>query len=402
MAIRLKKTHAVAVLTVGALLCYQNCAPSLDSSDASSAYDDGLPFAYDAKLDTIAYMSCSEISADMSGVPYRRAYFTLRAGAYNSKTGGVGLTPAYRTATQYYTTETRAQTMAASTLSGNTGLTMSIRRRSNVQSFWYETPGPKTSIDTFLPPLTSTEVVGPLAASAAGLTASSPVKYINYFPSSDDKRLMEGSLNVLASEADAQKNRDNLEGGGDLTYLVMGFSGSSDGMDTTLKTPTTMSSDGTTPVATPSTRAYGLAFQPTFGVPYGTSTGTRRVMTAITEFDLTTNASRAANWQCPATYQFLIVRPEDLAVNNSLCNRMPDSAGNAAQQSALAAIRRVLRVEDWFVDVVNNCVVPKNSGDLCYGSTLGGRTIRYRQSACAFNAGDGTTCPHFVSVCVRS
>ncbi len=31
---------------------------------------------------------------------------------------------------------------------------------------------------------------------------------------------------------------------------------------------------------------------------------------------------------------------------------------------ALKRIRRVLRAEDWFVDQVHKCVVPKNSGCL--------------------------------------
>ncbi len=55
MAIRLKKSHAPRRVFVGALLAFQNCAPSTDTSanDASS-YDDGLPFAYDAKPDTLA------------------------------------------------------------------------------------------------------------------------------------------------------------------------------------------------------------------------------------------------------------------------------------------------------------------------------------------------------------
>ncbi len=62
---------------------------------------------------------------------------------------------------------------------------------------------------------------------------------------------MEGSLNVLASEVDAQKIRDNLEGGGDPTYLVMGYSGTSDENNMTLRTPITYASDKTTVIPTP-------------------------------------------------------------------------------------------------------------------------------------------------------
>ena len=390
MAIRLKKSHGIAVVVVGMLLTYQNCAQVGNDGVSASSYDDNVPFAYDARPDTLAYMSCSEITADLSGVDNRRAYFSYRMGAYTPYASGVTLNKTFRQFTSEDTPEVRAQTLASSAKNGNTRLSFSIRRRSEIQRAWFETPGLKTSIDGFLPPMDAAEVAGPLSAKQ-----TSPNIYTNYFPSANDDRLMEASLSVIASEANAQTLRNNLEQGGDPSYLVMGYSGSSDELDMTLRTPITYAADQTTVVATPITRAYGLGFQASFGTPSGLVT-TRRVLSAVTEIDLTTGAVTAANWQCPAANQYMIVRPEDSATT---CARQPDPPVEK-QTDVLKTIRRVLRTEDWYVDLNNHCVVPKGPADVCYGATLAGRTITYGQS-CSFYAANGTTCPHYVSVCVR-
>ncbi|NJL24730.1 MAG: hypothetical protein HC902_05885 [Calothrix sp. SM1_5_4] len=81
-----------------------------------------------------------------------------------------------------------------------------------------------------------------------------------------------------------------------------------------------------------------------------------------------------------------------------ICNATVDRYSNTTQQQALSVIRRVLRVEDWFVDMDNRCIMPKRTGDYCYGD-LNGRTIQYGVASCLNST--TTVCPHFVSVCIR-
>src|ERR1035437_9032143 len=106
MSASLKLRHFFLAAGILFLALYQNCAqdPATDSLNSASSYEEGLPFAYDAKIDTLAYMSCSEMAA---GSYDPRAYFSFRAVAYNSATGGLGMTPAFRAATSYYSNTDR-------------------------------------------------------------------------------------------------------------------------------------------------------------------------------------------------------------------------------------------------------------------------------------------------------
>src|SRR5665213_261113 len=90
-----------------ALALFQNCAGTQDDTtlNSQSSFEDSLPLAYDAKIDTLAYMSCSEMQ---EGSYDPRAYFTFRAGAYSSATGGLGQTPLFRSLTSHYINTDRA------------------------------------------------------------------------------------------------------------------------------------------------------------------------------------------------------------------------------------------------------------------------------------------------------
>lgn len=389
----LKSRRLLYVSGVAVLLLYQNCAQTPDdaSSFDSQSYTDTLPFAYDAKIDTIGYMSCS----DMTNTSYEpRAYFTFRAGAYNSTTGGLGMTSDFRTQTQYYTNTDRGQALASSSLNANTLLSLSVRSTSNMQSPLYPADGTLSAggnLDAFLPPLDSPDIAGPFAS-------VNPGQYINYFPGPGSQRLMEASLRFLKSENDAQQNRNYFNGAAAL--LVAGYSGSADVLDTTLRVPAPATP--TTPVN--NRLAYGTGYRLNFALPVGYSSGQLRVLSTagIQEVDLTTGNAKSATWDCGSNYEFMVVRPEDKAAGRVICNAGVDRYLNSTQQQALNVIRRVLRVEDWYVDLDNHCVMPKGTGgDYCYGTTLGNKVIQYGVASCYEDATSATKCPHFVSVCVR-
>jgi hypothetical protein len=386
MPSRLKLRHAVFTAGIGLLLAYQNCAqaPNDTDTDLNSSYQTSLPFAFKAQVDTLAYMSC----LDMSDAVEKRAYFTFRLGAYRNTVAGLSLTDDFRTATQYYTTTDRALAFAQSDHNAGARLTLSIRDRGNYQSLWStSTTLPQYELDSFLPPLEGEEIAGPLAATTKG-------QFVNYFPGSSDKRLIEASLRFYKSKGDMDNTRATLEGNG---LLAVAYAASADELDTALRGPGDFD-EGATSTAK---YVYGSGYQVSFslanniaGQPF--QNGERRVLTSVSEKNLETGVSNGSSiWDC--ANRFMIVRPED-AVGR--CNTGVDRYANATQQKQLEAIRRVLRVEDWFVDMTHLCVVPKRTGDYCYGKNLGTRTIQYSAVTCVDN---GTqACPHYVSVCIRN
>lgn len=134
MPSRLNMRHAAMVATVGILLLYQNCAqaPSDEGTNSQASYQESLPFGYKATLDTVSFMSCLDIQDPVE----KRAYFTLRVGAYANQTlktdgsqnapSGLTMTDEFRAATSYYTATDRARSFSQS--SKNAGARLSLSR----------------------------------------------------------------------------------------------------------------------------------------------------------------------------------------------------------------------------------------------------------------------------------
>jgi hypothetical protein len=388
--------HGLVAAAIGGLLVFQNCAQAPEQSltgTSNSSYTNNLPLAVKGQIDTISYMSCSD-SKDLD----KNAYFTFRAGAYSDRTGGLQITPEFIEKTKYYTTTDRAKAFADSSSNGDTRFNLSIRSALNYQAPWVS-DGVQVGqeIEAFLPPLDSPEIAGPLAA-----TATQP-RWINYFPGSSFQRLVEASIRYYEFENVMKDTRNSLEGGGSNpggSYLVAGFSSSADESNTGLRTPGTSAASGS---AAP---VYGTGYRLLFSAGPGVNSGEKRVISsinnAVTEMDLSVSPPKAtgAVWDCPNEWKFVIVRPEDKTAGKVDCKATVDRFEDTSQQQALAAIRRVLRYEDWFVDVnpARRCVIPKRTPDMCYGK-LASRTIMYGAANCV-NSAD-KICPHYVSVCIR-
>ena len=208
---------------------------------------------------------------------------------------------------------------------------------------------------------------------------------------------MEGSLRYYHYENTMVDTRASLDRRDAL--MVLGYSGTSDSQDTKLRVP---AQNPNSSVTLPSNRAYGTGYFLRFSLPNGYTGGEARVISpngGIEEMDLTANSYKASNWDCSAAYQFMVVRPEDKANGTVLCDATVDpNPSDPTSLAALIAIRRVLRVEDWFVDINRRCVMPKRTGDYCYGP-MNGRVIQYGQITCTNS--NSTMCPHFVSVCIK-
>lgn len=389
MSGRLKSRHVVSGVMIGLLLTFQNCAAPVDESTLSSksSFEDALPLAYEAKIDTIAYMSCSEIKTAVEP----RAYFTFRAGSYSTSTGGLKLTSDFLNQTKNYSASKRADVLSSSPMNGDTRLTLSIRMAGNFQSVWANDQiEVGNEVESFLPPLDTDEISRPLAAAASGTR-------FNYFPGSASKRLMEASVRFLKFDNVARDTRTNLDAR--TALLVMGYSNSSSELDTDLRGPASTLSGNS---------VHGTGYFLKFALPAKFTSGERRVLASTTgsveEMDMTTKKIKASDWKCPNNFQFMIVRAADKKAGLVDCVAGADRFDPAvpSQKEALQAIRRVLRVEDWYVDVAHKCVIPRDEVDSCYGD-IGARTVQYSTTTCANTNGAGATyCPHFVSVCLNS
>jgi hypothetical protein len=398
---RLKLRPFLYATGLFSVFVFQNCAQPPDLSQDQAQYNDSIPFAYKAQIDTLSYMSCSNLTAN-SYEP--RAYYTFRAGAYNNTTGGLTITPAFYEATQYYANTDRANTLSSSMFNGNTILNFSIRASANYQQMYYVNQvAAQETVDQFLPELDGPQVAGPISSVVPG-------QMLNYFPGSDNtQRLMEASLRFMDYETNMAQIRNQISAG--TLMLVAGYPETANVTDSSLKSPFDV--DGTSSTqsynASNATEVFGVGYKLGFSLPYGNTSGDARVLATygsnsdIKEVDLTTNSIISSAWDCDSNFQFQVINPQDLVTTPGLCTLGADTyqTGNTTQQAALNAIRRVLRVEDWFVDVVHHCVVPRYGGDVCYGSSIAnGEKIQYSLTACQDVPGT-SVCPHFVSVCIR-
>ncbi len=142
MSQSLKLRHAIIVSAVGLILTFQNCSQAqFDSQAEMQSFEDGLPFAYNAKIDTISYMSCSGMSENP---PDKRGYYTFRVGAYGtcnpndiacqqnpfqSPIAGLSMSREFREATKYYDKKQKAHLFSQSAKNSNTFLSVSLRSR---------------------------------------------------------------------------------------------------------------------------------------------------------------------------------------------------------------------------------------------------------------------------------
>jgi hypothetical protein len=86
--IRIKMRHFLTIIFLIAIvvsvpMLYQNCSqPLAERADASSVAATA-PFAFESRVDHLAYMSCSNMPSGYDPT----AYFTFRAGAYTEGNG---------------------------------------------------------------------------------------------------------------------------------------------------------------------------------------------------------------------------------------------------------------------------------------------------------------------------
>lgn len=370
----------VLVTVVLTLFFFQNCADPLQLADEDSlSVADSLPFAFDVSLDHVSYMSCSEMPADYP----HRAFYTFRAGAYES--AGIRFSDDFMSRTGKYKPTERAAFVPDSAASAGTSMQFSIRQKINYQGPLVSsgTPVPYHDYETMLAPLDSPLIVQKLSELPSG-------GRVNYFAgiAGLDNRQIQGSVRFTQTEALAADIREKLL---NTTMLTLTFTDQTAEDELVARGLTAYSQDAVYG------RGYEIDFKSDRTSPTG---GLRRSLSRVVEVDLMSRRTVPATWDCPSEMSFMIVRKADVGKAGAPAGCAfntgppPDTATQEVKE-AYAAIRRVLRPEDWYISANAKCAVPRLE-NYCYGNDAS-KTINYT-GTCDPAKGE---CPHFVSICRR-
>ncbi len=392
----LKVASILIALVLGIVLFFQNCAEPLQlASEDALSYNNQLPFAYDTKIDTLAYMSCS--SSERRELD-NRGVFSFRVGAY-ADGSGLALSEGFKQTTQNFRPTQIAAALQESARNKDAVLQLSMRLINDFSVIMTNSPSAAVRNKDYwniLAPLDSQEV----ALSLGALEEGQRLNYLQGHPTASE-RFLEGSISFWdEGEARASSVRERLQ---NEAYLTMTYS------DATSDAAIVRS-----PTAGDYKTAYGKGYKVSFRVPSGGAASVRNALNEVREVDLETGRMTGADlgtWDCPGNgaYTFRIVKNLAADLTASGCRAIPDPApnilaGNAILKDRLEVIRRVLRTEYWWVDIERNCVIPKDPRASCYGPR---ETVDYTANSATCIAGvhnNGVAphaCPHFVSVCVR-
>lgn len=420
----MKKRFSIALvsaLSLSPLLLYQNCGNEQVGSLYSKSTSENFP--YELKIDQLAYMSCAEQNGVNNDA---NVFFSFRAGAYGDNSG-IRLTETFNTDNKKTDNQSKMDILANDDMSLQTRIQFALRQQSSLSSM-YITGGTKDGVegadyDFSLGTIGTTEM-------SASLVTLPQQSWMNYWAAggiTNDSQF-EGTLVFNDGEKLAQSVRNFLTTGGGI--LAVGFADAQ--TPTTLRNPYyfPITDPKKQPRVIPTNKAYGVGLKLTFAQPNSLLFGyngapyvslPKRVLRGVAETNLETSVS-GGQWSCPQSLQLMIVYPEDVGLSGVNCTIQDDPATLSAE---LQLVRKSLPVSDWYVDLANQCIVPKRYVEgSCYGidnRTKHTNDIEYNSTQeCSADVqvdkigADGNfmrdangaiirtkVCPHFVSICSR-
>lgn len=416
------------------VLSFQNCA-DLDNSDVISLTDverdvlSSLPFAYNLKIDQLAYMSCSGSFAQDEKA------FTFKAGGFFPGSG-VGLRSNFSSQIQELNADAKVRSLAISERNDQAGVVMAIRPRSNLQDY-VDPSGASGEITyakmMFNEPqglLLSNERV---ARQLMALGANSYMNYVAGIPGLANKSF-DGIVRI-SSDSEVENDLRNMLRNSH--YLALNFAEPLGDQPpgkpySYVRSPyDTLSGDSRA-----NTSVFGLGYVLNFQQFDSHMTSSpQRAMTITNAINLENSVPESEQWDC--SERFVVVRPQDASrltfmTNSSgglaqVCDTAGDRApANATEQRRWDRIRNILPVEDWYVTlpatftsgIKPGCIVPKGNVDFCYGEDVLNdtqsniRVAYYRNEDLDMdsvninyngNCGPGThfVCPHIVTLCYK-
>ena len=360
-----------------------------------------IPFGFETVMDQISYNSCAT-----SGLNTQSNNFTFMFGAYDG--GGVSLSSAFHTYMEgnfspiypnaALSAEQLKQYLIDSPANKQATPVVAVRTINSLRAI-HTTNGSSVILGSNVIPVLGS-LTNPLISDSfatKGVTA-------NYFPFSDEQRLIEGKMSFNSDEPLSRAVRDDLMNTGMLAL-------------TYLDDPTDASSVRAATTEQVLKKAYGRGYRMSFAnavSPRGSGSGLasnnpNNILTDIVETDLSTGGV-VKTWTCNANRRYMVVKAGDQATQ---CPRDSISRMNdAAYRLELAIVRRHLKAEAWDVSIDNRCVVPK-SPVTCYSSeTINGQasSVAYSRNEECFQSGKadylGKTipvkrCAQFVTICNR-
>lgn len=392
------KWGAVAALSASALtlvIGFQNCSqpPEVDTVSQLESEAAKVEFAYDASIDQIAYMSCavSDVGTFDAG-----AYFSIRVGAYRS--GGLRLNDSFRAGQGKKPAEKQSTLLVASPANSQTKVQFAVRKLDNFQVM-YTSSGSSIHGQDYV---NIFEPLGTLDLSDL-LVRTDPASRLRYLRNGTVfGSRFEGSLYFTKNPTLANSIRTALRNDAFLaqtySHTSTGPSGSQSSSDTLARSPRDVVEGSN---ANPYTQVYGRGYylkfaQPTVGATPSHANFPNVILREVSELNLMSSTDRTGlgTWTCPDTVRFRIVRPEDARAGLVACAMAPDPA---VLTQELSIVRNQLRVEDWYVDMTNRCIVPKKSTAACYGAAT---QIQYNITQTC-SEGVDPACVSFASICYR-
>lgn len=447
------------VLVSGAAVAivFQNCGKAgfdtmstgLDTAtESESRLSSGAPFAFEAAIDHISYLSCA--SSKTGGKS-----FTFRFGAYSvSKSmspnspdrilSGLSvkrsfidyakenLDPTYDPKNPQGNVVTYAQVkkfLSASAGNTNQQLQFSMRKISDLKTS-YKIVGSPSAADTvpLLGDLSNDRWLEAMASKSYADSTGSD--FINFFPLADSlsERKIEGEMNFskagstdLVAQGMAESYRSEFLSN---AQLVLGFSKASTPNNLTSADPAT------------SKKAFGTAYRPQFkqGVslltklinPAATTTYIHypeNTMTEISELNLETSKPTGRTWACDANRRYTIVRAQDADIFCSAdTNAFSRLQSDNVYKREMEIVRRHFPAKDWDVSIDRRCLVQKAKNFSCYadeplsqangGTAYGLVPVSYDQTKPCYTFTKGTEvyggvaptpyCAEVASICVRN
>ncbi len=300
------------------------------------------------------------------------AYYTFRVGAY-ANGSGIRFSDEFLNATQDLSPMQRVESLGQNTQNRGSVLQLSVRKESSYVTVFSEgsSASQGTTTQNILEPLDSSV----LAEQIAGLL---PIKESTTLPGFHglSERTVEGSVRFLRGEGLAQGLRNSITN--DRFILTLLYGDTEAGNELAPKGPDM------------ARKVYGSGFRPTFGYGHALARSlhweihrttpreaSRERLNGLSEINLLDGRNTNRAWICPPELRFLGGAGRGLGCSTrSRAGILRTSVVNPNALSgnlriAYDVARTVLRPEDWHVDVVRRCVVPRKSTTACYEQDQG-------------------------------
>jgi hypothetical protein len=412
----LVKSFSIAIAGAVLVFAFQNCGKAgfdsaLESSIETATKDATVSFAYNATFDQITYNSC--FGAGLSSNP---AYFTIKAGAYDS--GGVNLTSTFisdaktKLTPQYPSTTVTVEQMKAfvgeTSENASATLQMALRTRGSPQQIRNPTgssPALGTDYINLLTDLTDDRIMEPIFRALGGV--------VRYFPLAlnQTQRFLDAKITYNNDEGVAYSLRNDLSNNG---MLALTYTAASSSSAFAARIPAATSTDTSV--------AYGRGYIMNFAADIAPMTqiitgqtavqpnskNPNNILVSVSEVNLQNpSVGSGATWACAQARRYLIVKTEDAATYCPMDS--VDRMADAGYRRELEIIRRHLPPEQWNISVDRRCVVPKSGS--CYKNSAGTleEPVEYNQANECYQGIQGLAnpaitkrCAQYVTVCLRN